>query len=331
MLILYIILAVLVIVLFVGIRTMNFAFKRRPIPDALNPEVVKNTDWVKYEPNISNAAAWLKTQDVQELRVLSYDDHLLYGRFIPAENARATIIQFHGYRSHFCVDFSASMRYYHDKGYNLLMVDQRAHGKSEGKYITFGVKERYDVLSWVTYVSLMLGEDHPIFLGGLSMGATTVCMASDLDFPGNVVGVIADCGFSSPADILGVLAESQYHVPGRLAVAFLNVFSRLFCGFGLREWSTSDALSNTRLPVAFFHGLDDQLVPSQMSRKSYDACCSEKVLTEFPGAGHGTSWLKDKARYQSVLESFMEQCLSTIGADSIPPRTADTVETATGG
>ena len=310
MLVLYIFLAILAIVAVIGICTMNFAFKRRPIPDALDSEVVKTTDWVKYEPNISNAAAWLRTQEVKELHVMSYDGHLLYGRFIPAENARATIIQFHGYRSHFCVDFSASMRYYNEKGYNLLMVDQRAHGKSEGRYITFGVKERLDVLSWVTYVSLMLGEDHPIFIGGLSMGATTVCMASDLEFPGHVVGIIADCGFTSPGDILGVLAESQYRISRKLAVPFISVFARLFCGFGLRDWSTTDALANTTLPVALFHGLNDNLVPSYMSRTSYEACRSEKVLTEFPGAGHGTSWLKDTARYQAVLEDFMEKCLA---------------------
>ena len=310
MIALYILAAVLAAALIVGIRTVNFAFKRRPIPDALDPEVVRQTDWVKYEPNISNAAAWLKTVEVRDLHVVSYDDHLLYGRFIPAENARATIIQFHGYRSHFCVDFSASMRYYHDKGYNLVMVDQRAHGKSEGKYITFGVKERLDVLSWVTYMTLMLGEDHPIFIGGLSMGATTVCMASDLEFPGNVVGVIADCGFTSPAEILSNVAEKNYHISGKIAVPFIGFFARMFCGFGLRDWSTMDALSNTKLPVAFFHGLNDKIVPYEMSRRSFAACSGEKVLTEFPDAGHGTSWLKDKARYQTVLEEFMEKCLA---------------------
>lgn len=310
MILLSILLLLLAAALFLGIRTINFAFKRRPIPDALDPDVLKTTDWVKYEPNISNATAWLKTQDVKDLHVISYDDKVLYGRFIPCENARATIIQFHGYRSHFAVDFSASMRYYHDKGYNLLMVDQRSHGKSQGKYITFGVKERYDVLSWVTYVTMMLGEDHPIFIGGLSMGAATVCMASDLDFPGKVVGVIADCGFTSPADILGDLAESQYHISRKLAIPFLSFFSRILCGFGLREWSTEEALRNTKLPVSFFHGLEDKLVPYEMSRRSYEACASRKVLTEFPGAGHGTSWLKDKVRYQTVLEDFMEQCLS---------------------
>ncbi len=303
-------LVILAVFLIAGHRLAKFIFGRRPVPDPTDPEVLKNSDWAQYEPHISNAAAWMKEQPMQELRVLSYDNKLLYGRFIPCENAKATIIQFHGYRSHFNVDFSASMPYYHNLGFNLLMVDQRAHGFSEGKYITFGVKERYDVLSWVTYISLMLGADHPIFLGGLSMGGTTVCMAADLEFPGNVVGIIADCGFTSPADILGHIAQKQYRLPQWLTLPFLRVFARLFAGFGLNQWSTRDALQNTTLPVALFHGMADTLVPCSMSRTSYEACAGEKVLTEFPNAGHGTSWLSDSDRYKTVLEDFMAKCLT---------------------
>lgn len=302
-------LGLLVLLLVLGLYLVHFAFGRKPVPDALDPEVLKTTDWTKYEPNISNAASWLKTQEIKELGVVSYDNKVLYGRFIPCENAKATILLFHGYRSHFAVDFSASMKYYHDQGYNLLLPDQRAHGKSEGRFITFGVKERYDVLSWVTYLSMVLGEDHPMFLSGLSMGAATVCMAADLEFPANVRGIIADCGYDSPADIIGAVAEQQYHVSRKLAVPFLSFFSRLFCGFGLGDCSTIEALSRTKLPVAFFHGQADSFVPCEMSRRSYEACAGRKVLTEFPGADHGVSWLRDPARYKAVLREFMEECL----------------------
>jgi len=305
-----IVLIILLAVVLFGYRLAAFTFGRRPVADALDPEVVKQTDWIHYEPHISNASAWLKTQPVQELRVVSYDNKLLYGRFIPAEHAKATIIQFHGYRSHFAVDFSASMRFYNEHGYNLLMVDQRAHGQSEGRWITFGVKERLDVLSWTTYVAMMLGEDHPIFLGGLSMGGTTVCMAADMEFPANVRGIIADCGFTSPADILGELAEQRYHVSRKLAVPFLNVFARLFAGFSVYEWSTIDALQNTRLPVAFFHGESDTMVPCSMSVRSHAACAGEALLLTFPGAEHGVSWLSDPSRYKEALLGFLDAHLA---------------------
>lgn len=304
-----ILVVLLLVLILLGIKVTNFAFKRRSIPDATNPEIVSSTPWQQYEPYISQGVSWLNRQTMQELWVESFDGLKLYGRFVPAEHAKATILLFHGYRSSYAVDFSACMQYYHDQGYNLLLVDQRAHGKSQGTYITFGIRERFDVLSWVTYVSLMLGEDHPIFLSGVSMGATTVCMAADLDFPGRVVGIIADCGFTSPWDILAVKAREQYHLPPWLTIGFLDFFSSLICRFGLKDWSTLDALSHTSLPVALFHGLDDRTVPPEMSRQSYAACAGKRILTEFPGARHGTSWLTDPDRYKAVLERFLKECL----------------------
>lgn len=293
-----------------GLQLVRFIFGRSPVPDALDPEAVQRFPWLQSESFISQGVAWLKMQPVQELTVVSYDGLRLHGRFVPAENAKATILQFHGYRSHYTVDFSASMQYFHDRGYNLLLVDQRAHAQSEGRWTTFGIKERFDVLSWVTYLALMLGEEHPLFLNGLSMGASTVCMAAELELPGNVVGIVADCGFTSPAEILSIMAKQQYHVPGWLATGFLNVFSHLLCGFGLWDSSTPEALAHTNIPTALFHGLSDPLVPCAMSRKAFDACASRKRLTEFPGAEHGTSWLTDTPRYQAVLEEFMEECLN---------------------
>lgn len=313
MTVLWVLSGILGLLLLLGLGLLKYTFGRRPLPDVYDPEALKNSQWAQYE-HIPQCLPWFKAHPPKDWHVVSFDDQILHGSFFPCENPRGTIIQFHGYRSRYEVDFSISVPFYQSLGFNLLLIDQRGNNGSQGRFITFGIKERLDVLSWVTYTAMVLGEEHPIYLSGLSMGATTVCMASDLEFPANVRGILADCGFTSPADILCHVIKTKYHLPGKPVVAFLNIFTRLFAGFGLYEWSTVDALKNSRYPVIFFHGLDDRFVPAHMSRTSYEACTSQKSLHEFPGAGHGLSYLVDMPRYQKLLQEFLEGHLPEVRA-----------------
>ncbi len=304
-----IVLLILTAILVVGYVTFQYTFVRRPVGDPNTREGRERQGWVKYADAIESARQWMSTQEVKPMQVMSYDGKRLYGRFIPCENAKGTVIFFHGYRSHYQVDFSVSMPYYHDLGYHMLFCDQRAHGLSQGRYITFGVKERLDVLSWVTYLSCGLGQEHPIFLSGLSMGAATVLMAADMEFPANIRGIIADCGFTSPGDILRELVKRRYHLPPKPVVWFLNLYARVLAGFGVDEWSTEMALKNARYPIFLAHGTGDDFVPHWMSERAFAACTGEKQLELFEGAGHGTSFLKDRPRYERELEGFLERNL----------------------
>jgi len=305
----WILLVILAVLFIAGLSLFDFAFVRRRIPDPTTEEGREKGGWEKYEKGIIAGSQWLAQQEVKPLQVISYDGKQLYGRFVPCENAKGTILFFHGYRSHYQVDFSASMQFYHELGYHMLFVDQRAHGLSQGRFITFGVKERLDVLSWVTYLSMMLGEEHPMFLSGLSMGATTVLLASELEFPGNVRGVIADCGFSCGADIAASVAKSKYGLPPKLTAAFLDVFTRLYAGFSLKQSSAVEAVRHTDLPVMIIHGLADRLVPPDMSDAIYAAIPGRKVLLQVPGAGHGGSYTTDTPRCQKALREYVDSLL----------------------
>lgn len=307
MIYLWVLLGVIFILLAVGFGAFYYAFVRRRIADPLTEEGRKAGGWEDYAEEITASADWLAKQPVKPLQVVSYDGKRLYGRFVPRENAKGTIVFFHGYRSHYAVDFSASMRFYHELGYNALYCDQRAHGLSQGRVITFGIKERYDVLSWVTYLGLMLGQEHPIFLSGLSMGAATVLMAADMEFPANVRGIIADCGFTSPGDQLRYLLKNKYHLPPRLTAGALGIFTRIFGGFGIDQWSTTEAMWQAKYPLLLVHGLADRFVPSEMSQRAYDACMGKKRLELFPDAGHGISYLADRPRYQAALMEFLKE------------------------
>ena len=188
-------------------------------------------------------------------------------------------------------------------------MDQRACGESEGTYITFGVKERQDVLAWARYMDGRLGGQVPLVLEGLSLGAATVMMAADLPLPASVRGIIADCGFTSPWDIIAHCARLWYRLPAFPLVHLLSAYTRLRAGFGYRDCSTLDTLARSSLPVLFIHGGEDRFVPTYMTEQNYEAAAGWKRKRVVPGACHAMSYPTDQAGCQKALLEFMDHIL----------------------
>ncbi len=241
-----------------------------------------------------------------ELLVIEANGVELAARRYPLEDPKGRIIMFHGYRSIAEVDFSCAMDYYYSQGYELVLVDQRASGKSTGTWIGFGVLERYDCLSWIRYLNAEY-QPLPTFLSGISMGCTTVLMALGLELPSNVKGVIADCGFTSPKEIIRHVMGRKLHLPASILMPPMSLFTKIFAGYSYNEYSTLEALKNNRIPILFIHGKEDHYVPHEMTLQNYEACTSEKQLLLVEGAGHGTSYLQDKPRVEKALAEFFQK------------------------
>lgn len=291
---------------------MRYACRRGRALGTNIDEVLANSSFRHYKDFIVKAQAWLAQQPVEKVSVTSFDGLRLRGRFLPCENARGTLLLFHGWRSYPELDFGVAMEFYRSQGLNLLFVDERAQGESEGKFITFGVRERRDVHTWAHWCAERLGKDAPLLLGGVSMGASTVLMACGEPFAENVRGVIADCGYTSPWEII-VKCTRDFHLPARLLVPLIDLNASLFAGFGLKEYSTLDAMPRTTLPVFLAHGEADTFVPCEMSKKNYAACVSQdKTLLLTPEAGHGQSYLKATERYQNAVRTFVDRALGGV-------------------
>lgn len=283
-------------------------------PDFFDPDVLDREAPYKKEESLA-ARDWLFRQPTEEMTVTSFDGLKLWGMLVPAENAKGTVLCMHGWHGDWKSNWLCYIRFFHDRGYNVVVTNERAHGRSEGRFITYGVRERKDVATWVEWIADRFGKDHPIFLAGISMGSATVQMASALDLPGNVRGIYADCGYTSPYAIMKSVIESfgfppetrKYKLPARPLLAYLNVFTKLFAGFGLKDCSTLEALPETKYPVLFVHGLADEFVPSYMSEEGYDACASEKELILVPGAVHTRSWFVDRPRVSEALGAFLDK------------------------
>ena len=252
----------------------------------------------------------------EDVSVRSFDGLRLVGRYYERAPGAALHIIFHGYRSGPIGDGCGAFRITQERGHNLLAVYQRSTGKSEGHTITFGVHESEDVCTWARYACERFGSDTPIFLHGLSMGAATVLTASALDLPPNVVGIFADCGFTSPRAILCSVVRDM-HYPVGLTYAVLRLAARVFGRFDPEARSALDAVTRARIPIMFAHGEDDHFVPFSMVRELYEACASEKTLLTFPGAAHGMSYLSDTPRYEREAYAFVERCLARYNARSI--------------
>ncbi len=250
----------------------------------------------------------MESTECEEVCIKAHDGLSLHGRFYDVAKDAPVIIAFHGYRSAALRDSAGGFSLGLKLGYNVLAVDQRAHGKSGGRVISFGIRERYDCLKWIEYVSQRLGKDTPIILCGISMGASTVLMSASLNLPKNVRGIMADCPYSSPSAIIRKVCKDVGYPPA-LAYPFLWLGALIYGGFRLDSCDAVAAVMNTDVPIILIHGADDHFVPCEMSKKIYENCADHAQLHIFPGAGHGLSYIIDHLRYEEICLTFLREVI----------------------
>lgn len=259
-----------------------------------------------YEPYWPTMTRWMqetRQMPCREVAIRSFDGLVLRGRYYEYDPGAPIELMLHGYRSCSERDMCGGVQRCFKLGRSALIVDQRACGSSEGNVITFGVNESRDCLSWVEFLIETFGPDVKIILTGISMGAATVLMAAGRGVPKNVVGVLADCGYTSARDIIKAVIR-RMKLPAGLAYPFVKLGAKLYGRFDLEELPPIEAVKVCKVPVIFFHGETDDYVPCEMSVRNYEACRSRKQLVSVPNAGHGLCYPADHQRYLGALELF---------------------------
>lgn len=265
----------------------------------------------QYEPYhelIRKGVDLVLAEDFEPVSIMSRDGLRLAGKYYHFADGAPVIIFFHGYRCCAIRDGNGIFLYAKKQKYNVLLVDQRAHGLSEGKTITFGIKERFDCLDWVNLVRRHCGEDTKILLSGISMGAATVLMAADVGLPDNVKGILADCGYSSPKGILKKVMK-ELHYPAGITYWFAKLGARMFGGFDVEETSAVEALKDTKIPVLLIHGDDDRFVPYSMSEECQKVAADHIELVPIKGAGHGICYCVGGKVYEEAVHGFCRRVL----------------------
>ena len=291
-----------VLIAYICYRITFYAPNRRPLlGDQI--EIPEGNIYEPFRPYMEKWAQEVRAMPYEEFCITSHDGLKLYAKFYEYAPGAPIEIMFHGYRGSAERDLNGGVQRCRQLGRSTLLVDQRCSGKSDGSTITFGILEHRDCLAWVDFAVKHFGPDVKLILTGISMGASTVLMAAGHPLPPNVIGVLADCGFSDAGSIIRDVARKM-GLPPKLSYPFVKLGARLFGHFDLEETSALEAMKKCTVPVLFFHGESDDFVPCQMSRLNYDACQSKKLLVTVPGAGHGLSYPVDSQRYLDTLRNF---------------------------
>lgn len=299
--------AIVLLVLLVAYICFRMAFyspdSSRPAPDEIS--LPEGSIYKPYHEAMTNWILEARAMPHEDVTITSFDGLTLHGKFYEYAPGAPIELMVHGYRGTAERDLCGGVQRCFSIGRSALLIDQRAAGKSQGNVISFGINEHRDCLKWVDFLCSRFGHEIPIILTGISMGASTVMMAAGEPLPDNVVGVIADCGFSSAREIICKVMDDM-KLPAAPLYPFVKLGAYLFGGFRLEENSAVEAMRRCRLPVFFIHGTGDRFVPCDMSRQCYDACIAPKQLFTVPDAGHGLGYLKDPKGYVRELTAFSQ-------------------------
>lgn len=248
---------------------------------------------------------WLQ-ENSKEVTIKSQDNLTLHGYELSQATAtNKWVIVIHGYMSE-GKRMINSAKHFYDRGYQVLVVDLRGHGKSEGDYIGMGWHDRLDILKWIEYLN-QKQLDCQIVLYGVSMGAATVMMTTGEELSSNVKCAIEDCGYSSVWEEFAMQLEELFHLPTFPVLNAANLVSRIRAGYSFKEASSVEQLKKSKTPTLFIHGDQDTFVPYKMLDIVYEAAKCEKQKLVIEGAEHAESANVNEELYWKTIEKFIEK------------------------
>lgn len=244
----------------------------------------------------------------ETVHIVSYDDTPLTGHLFRVENAKRVILAMHGWRSGWAKDFAMVADFFRQNDCTVLYAEQRGQGESGGEYMGFGMVERFDCLEWVRWLNANGFAEMPIYLSGISMGASTVLMAAGFEeLPENVVGITADCGFTSAKAIWKHISENNLRLPYCRREKHVDILCRKRLDMDSDAYTTLDAMAVCKTPIFFIHGEADTFVPVEMTMENYEACQAPKKLLIVPEANHGLSYVYDREGYEAAIKAFWQE------------------------
>lgn len=266
---------------------------------------------IRYELRKKNNQR-LYDMNPEDLSLTDAQGNELKAWFVPKENSKTFVIAVHGYKCNGPDECSHLFPFYHDTlGFNYLLPDHVSHGRSEGKFISFGVRESENLLLWIDYLIDRFGEDIEIVLHGISMGAATVMLVNESNPPKQVKAVIEDCGYTSAYDVIFHTIKRQLGFEAPHITKSIFFVTRTFFGYDMSTADCIGRMKDAKNPILFVHGTKDQVVPFEMGQRLFDACTAvEKDKLFVDGAVHAYSYYDAKEEYDAKITEFLDKYLS---------------------
>ena len=296
------------VIIYFSARILFLAVFSRSVPNILKKKssLTKITKSEAFVNELSQKSMALKERETETVEIEGYGGVRLCGHILSAAEPRRIVIAVHGWRGSWCRDFGIVSEFFHTSDTTAIFVEQRGQQGSGGDSITFGICERYDILEWVRWATNRF-PDLPIYLCGVSMGATSILMSASLGLSDSVHGIIADSGFTSPVEIWKYVIRNNLHLPYSIYGRAVSRECMKRTGQNPSECSTLTALRDCPVPVLFIHGEDDSFVPLEMTYQNYNACSSPKRLFVIPGANHCMGYYIDPIGYEKEMTEFWQK------------------------
>lgn len=304
MIALYIILGFVIIVVIPHLLVSFLLFMRffyRQNYEKSEKEFFENEDYKAYFDLIKSGRKELENREHKEVKIKSFDKLNLYADYYPNKGNKI-VLMVHGFKTVPNINFAYISNIFYEKGYSLLIVDQRCHHRSEGKFITYGSKESKDVIAWVEYVKNDLNYKD-IYLYGISMGAASIALASpylDVNY------IVLDSCYNSKEGLVEHLCPKnvlfKYFV-----LPFANMYARMFIGLKNKDCNVSNTLVNNKNPLLFIHGDVDRITPMYFLEQNFEKAGGKKDIMVIAGAPHGMPLLEGKEEAKTKLFNYLEK------------------------